>query len=59
MDNFEILISIYQNWPNVAHVYGLPSMEKFMEMEKTLMKENEDVIASLELLDLKDNNYTF
>jgi hypothetical protein len=54
MDNFEILISIYQNWPNDAHVGGFPSMEKFMEMGKTLMKENEDVIASL--LDLKDNN---
>jgi hypothetical protein len=56
MDNFEILISIYQNWPNDGHVGGFPSMEKFMEMEKTLMKENEDLIASLKLLDLKDNN---
>jgi hypothetical protein len=31
-------------------------MEKFMKMEKTLMKENKDVIASLGLLDLEDNN---
>jgi hypothetical protein len=27
-----------------------------MEMEKTLLDENEDVIASLGLLDLEDNN---
>jgi hypothetical protein len=31
-------------------------MEKFMEMKETLMKENEDVIALVGLLDLEDNN---
>jgi hypothetical protein len=56
MDNFEILINIYKNWPNDAHVGGFPSVEKFMEMEETLMKENEDVIASLELLNLEDSD---
>jgi hypothetical protein len=55
MDNFEILINIYKNWPNDAHVGGFPSVEKFMEMEETL-KENEDVIASLDLLNLEDND---
>ncbi len=29
-----------------------------MEMEKTLMDENEDVIASLELLDMDESNHT-
>jgi hypothetical protein len=31
-------------------------MDKFMEMEEILMDENEDVIVSLGLLDLKDGN---
>ncbi len=31
-------------------------MEKFLEMEETLMNENEDVIASLGLLDLENGN---
>jgi hypothetical protein len=31
-------------------------MDKFMEMGKTIMEENEDIIASLELLDLEDSN---
>jgi len=52
MDNFEILINNYKNWSNDAHVGEFP----FMEMEETLMKENEDVIASFGLLDLKDSN---
>jgi hypothetical protein len=32
-------------------------MEIFMEMETTLMDDNEDVIISLELLDMDENNY--
>jgi hypothetical protein len=31
-------------------------MDKFMEMGKTLMEENEDIIATLGLLDLEDIN---
>jgi hypothetical protein len=31
-------------------------MDKFMEMEKTLMDENEKVIASLGLLDIDEGN---
>jgi hypothetical protein len=31
-------------------------MEKFLEMEETLMNENEDVITSLGLLDLENGN---
>jgi len=46
MENFEMVISIYKNLPNDAcvggfhsmnkdeYVDGLPSMEKFMKMEK-------------------------
>ncbi len=56
MDNLEMLINTYKNWIGDACVGGFPSMEKFMKMEKTLMKENKDVIASLGLLDLEDNN---
>jgi hypothetical protein len=32
-------------------------MENFMEMETTLIDENEDVITSLEFLDMDKNNY--
>jgi hypothetical protein len=31
-------------------------MDKFMEMEKTVMDENEEVIASLGLLDIDEGN---
>jgi hypothetical protein len=31
-------------------------MEKFLEMEKTLMNENDNVIASLGLLDFENGN---
>ncbi len=59
-----MLINIYKNWLNDAHVVDFPSMDKdehvnglaFMEMEETLMDENGDVIASHELLDLEDGN---
>ncbi len=71
VDNFEMLISIEENWFNDAsvggcvamdrdeHVGGLLSMEKFMEMEETLIDENENVIASIGLLDLEDDNNRF
>jgi hypothetical protein len=51
-----MLISIYKNWPNDAHVDGSPSIKKFMEMEEILMDENEDVIASLGPLELDETN---
>ncbi len=71
MDNFEMLISIEENWLNEAsvggcasmdrneHVGGLLSMEKFTKMEETLIDENEDIIASIGLLDLEDDNNKF
>ncbi len=47
MNNLEMLIiNIDKNWPNNACVGGSQFMEKFMEIEKTPMDENEDVIAS-------------
>jgi hypothetical protein len=49
MDNLEMLINIYKNWPNDVHVGDAPSIKKFMEMEETLMNENDDVITSLGL----------
>ncbi len=58
MDNLEMLISIYKNWPNDDCVgESSSSMEKFMEMEEALMNENEDVIASFEFLDMDESNY--
>jgi hypothetical protein len=49
-ENLEMFISIYKNWPENVRVGGSLSMQKFMEMEETLMDENEEVIASLGLL---------
>ncbi len=58
MDNLEMLISIYQNWPNDDYVGDISSsMEKIMEMKEALMNENEDVIASFEFLDMDESNY--
>ncbi len=58
IDNFEMLTSIYKNWLDDADVGGFPSsMEKFMKMEKVLIDENEDVIASFKLLDMNESNY--
>ncbi len=51
-----MLINIYKNWPNDARVSGFSSMDKFMEMEETLMDENEEVVASLGLLDIDEGN---
>jgi len=56
MDNLEMLINIYKNWPDDARVNGFSSMDKFMEMKKTLMDENEKIIASLGLLDVDEGN---
>jgi hypothetical protein len=56
MDNFEMLINIYKNWPDDAHVGGSSSIDKFMEMEEILMDENEEVIASFGLLDIDEGN---
>jgi hypothetical protein len=56
MDNLEMLINIYKKWPNDASVGGSSSMDKFMEMEKTLMNENEEVITSLGVLDIDEGN---
>jgi hypothetical protein len=58
MDNLEMLISIYKNWPNDDYVGDSSSfMDKFMEMEEALINENEDVIASFEFLDMNENKY--
>jgi hypothetical protein len=68
VESFEMVISIYKNWPNDVCVGGfhsmnkdeyvddLPSMEKFMKMKKNEMDKYEDVIVSLRLLDLEDDN---
>ncbi len=53
-----MFLKIYKDWPNDAHVGSFPSsMENFKEMEKALMDENEDAIASHRLLDMDENNY--
>jgi hypothetical protein len=56
MDNLEMLINIYNNYLDDTHVGGFPSMRNSCKMEKTLMDENENVIASLGFLELDENN---
>ncbi len=51
-----MLINIYKNWPNDIHVGGFLTLDKFMDMRKTLMDKNEDVIASLGLMKLNESN---
>jgi len=53
--NIEMFINIYKNWLNDALVGGLGSMTQFMEIEKDLMEENEDLINKIGLLKLKEN----
>jgi hypothetical protein len=53
--NVEMFISIYKNWPENVRVGGSLSMQKFMEMEETLMDNNEEVIESLGLLEVDEN----
>ncbi len=48
-----MFINIYKNWPNA---YWFPVMDKFMEMEETLMEDNQDVVTSIWFLDFEDNN---
>jgi hypothetical protein len=52
MDDLEMFLNIYNNWPNDAHVGSFPS-----SIENTLMDENEDAIASHRLLDMDENNF--
>jgi hypothetical protein len=47
MDNIEMIIHIYKDWPDDAHLCGFLSTEKFMQMEETLMNENEGSLHHL------------
>jgi hypothetical protein len=42
-----MLISIYKNWLDDPRLGGFSSMEKFMQMEETLMNENEGSLHQL------------
>jgi hypothetical protein len=50
IENLEILINIYKNWPDDACVGALASMGQFMQMEEALMEENEDLIEKVGLI---------
>jgi len=54
IENFEMLITIYKDWPNENHVESLTSMGQFMDMEEALMEENEDFIDKVGLLEIKE-----
>jgi transcription elongation factor Elf1 len=48
IEDLEMLISIYENWPDDAH----ESMKQFMEMNNDMMEENEKLNDKTELLKL-------
>jgi len=48
-----MLINIYKNWLDDARVGTLASMGQCMEMEETLMEENEDLIEKVGLLEME------
>ncbi len=52
--NLEMIISIYKNLLEDIKVGGSLSMQKFIEMEETLMDNNEEVVASLGLLEVDE-----
>jgi hypothetical protein len=49
-----MIISIYKNLLEDIKVGGSLSMQKFIEMEETLMDNNEEVVASLGLLEVDE-----
>jgi hypothetical protein len=59
IENLEMLINIYKNSSNDAHVEEMTSMKQFTDMEQTLMEENEDVIEQIGLLKLEEINTRF
>ncbi len=56
MDNLEMFINMSKNWLDHTHVGGFPWIENFMEMENSPIDGNEDVIASLQFLELDENS---
>ncbi len=54
IENLEMLITIYKDWPDENHVESLTSMGQFMDMEEALMEKNEDLIDKVGLLEIKE-----
>jgi len=54
IENLEMLVNIYKNWPDDAQPCTM-SMENFMEMEGMLMEENEDDMGKIGLLEMDEN----
>jgi hypothetical protein len=52
IENLEMLINIYKNWPNDVHVESLTSWGK-MDMEEALMEKNENLINKVGLLEIE------
>jgi hypothetical protein len=50
-----MLINIYNNWLNDAHIEGLVFMKQFINMEEALMEENKALIDQVGLLGIEEN----
>jgi hypothetical protein len=53
IENLEMIISIYNNWPDDVRVGALASMGQFIEMEKALIEKNKDLIEKNGLLEME------
>jgi hypothetical protein len=49
-----MLVNIYKNWLDDAKV-GTMSMEDVIEIENTLVEENENGMGKIKLLEMDDN----
>ncbi len=55
IEMFLMLINIYKNWLNDAHLEGLASMKQFMNMKEALMEEKKGLIDQVGFLDIEEN----
>jgi hypothetical protein len=57
IENLEMVINcIYNNWLDDVCVEGWASMGQFIDMEEAFMKENEDLVDKIRLLDIEEIN---
>ncbi len=60
IENLEMVIScIYNNCSDDVCVEGWASMGQFIDMEEAFMKENEDLVDKVRLLEIEEINNRF
>jgi hypothetical protein len=51
-----VISYIYNNWPNDVCVKGWASTGQFMDTKEALMRENEDLIDKVKVLEIEEIN---